>query len=209
METYRLHLRTPVPPARKQGGATGFTLVEVLIAMFVLTVGLTAMATLVGQTLGGTERARDLGLAATLTSEKLEDLNRWPTTDADVANGGSLNADTTVGTIDYFDDVVFSTNNGTVTETISTKTGGVTTYVATAHSPNGNITQTSSTTAPVTADQTAFHRRWIIEVNPTVNGITLTAPAPLVGPRRVTVVVTLVNSTVTPAVTFQMSTVRP
>lgn len=209
METYRLHHRIPAPPAHKGGGAVGFTLTEVLIAMFVLTVGLTAMATLVGQTLGGTERARDLGLAATLTSEKLEDLNRWPTTDADVANGGSLTTDTTVGTIDYFDDVVFSTSNGSVTETVSTKVGGTVTYVATSHSPNGNVTQTTSTTAPVTTDQTAFHRRWLVEVNPTVNGITLTAPAPLVGPRRVTVEVTLVNSTVNPAVNFQMSTVRP
>jgi Tfp pilus assembly protein PilV len=180
-----------------------------MIAMFVLTVGLMAMATLVAKTLGGTERARDMGLAATLTSEKLEDLNRWPTNDPDVANGGSLTVDTTVGTIDYFDDVVFATSSGVETETISTKTGGTTTYVSTSHSPNGTITQTSSTTAPVTTGQTAFHRRWLVEVNPTLNGITLTAPAPLVGPRRVTVGVTLVNSTVTPAVTFQMSMVRP
>jgi Tfp pilus assembly protein PilV len=209
METYRLHLRTPSPPVRNWDGSAGFTLTEVLIAMFVLMVGLTAMATLIGQTLGGTERARDLGLAATLTSEKLEDLNRWPTTDADVANGGSLTGDTTVGTIDYFDDVVFATNNGVVTETISTKAGGTTTYVSTSHSPTGVVAQTSSTTAPNTTDQTAFHRRWLIEVNPTVNGVTLTAPAPLVGPRRVTVVVTLVNSTVNPPVTFQMSALRP
>ena len=209
METYRLHLRTPAPLARNRVRAAGFTLAEVLIAMFILTVGLTAMATLVAQTLGGTERARDLGLAATLTSEKIEDLNRWPTNDPDIANGGSLTADTTVGTIDYFDDVVFSTNSGVVTETVSTKVAGVITYVATAHSPLGTITQTSSTTAPVTTDQTAFHRRWLIELNPTVNGITLTAPTPLLGPRRVTVEVTLVNSTITPAVNFQMSAVRP
>jgi Tfp pilus assembly protein PilV len=182
---------------------------EVLIAMFILTAGLTAMAALVAQSLGGTERARDLGLAATLASEKLEDLNRWPTTSANVAGGGSLTADQTVGIIDYFDDVDYATASGLETETISTTTAGVTTYVATAHSPNGTITQTSSTTAPATSGQTAFHRRWLIETNPVVNGVTLTAPAPLVGPRRVTVEVTLINSTIKPAVIFQMSTVRP
>jgi len=182
---------------------------EVLIAMFVLTVGLTAMAALVAQSLGGTERARDLGLAATLASEKLEDLNRWPTTNANVAGGGSLGADTTVGTIDYFDDVDYSTASGLQSETISTTTAGVVTYVSTSHSPNGIVTQTSSTTAPAAAGQTAFHRRWLIETNPVVNGVTLTAPAPLVGPRRVTVVVTLLNTAIHPAVTFQMTTVRP
>jgi len=182
---------------------------EVLIAMFILTAGLTAMAALVAQSLGGTERARDLGLAATLASEKLEDLNRWPTTNTNVAGGGSLSADTTVGTIDYFDDVDYSTASGLQSETISTTTAGVVTYVSTSHSPNGIVTQTSSTTAPAAAGQTAFHRRWLIETNPVVNGVTLTAPAPLVGPRRVTVVVTLLNTVIHPPVTFQMSTVRP
>lgn len=182
---------------------------EVLIAMFILTVGLTAMASLVAQSLSGTERARDLGLAATLASEKIEDLNRWPTTDPDVAGGGSLTADTTVGTIDYFDDVVFASTSGQESETISTKTAGVTTYVSTSHSANGIISQTSGTTAPVTGGQTAFHRRWLIETNPVINGVTLTAPLPLLGPRRVTVVVVLTNSTVKPPVNFQMSTVRP
>ncbi len=209
MATYRLHRPIPSPPARNLGRAAGFTLAEVLIAMFVLIVGLTAMASLFAVTLGGTERARDLGLATTLTSEKLEDLNRWPTTDPDVAAGGNLGTDTTVGTIDYFDDVVFASTGGLETETTSTKTGGVTTYVSTSHSPNGIISQTSSVTAPATAGQTAFHRRWLIEMNPVVNGVTLTAPGGLVGPRRVTVEVTLVNSTVRLAANFQMSTVRP
>ena len=196
-------------PARNPDQTTGFSLVEILVAMVILTVGLTALSSLVAYTLSGTERARYLGLAATLASEKLEDLNRWPTTDPNVAGGASLTADTTVGTIDYFDDVVFASTSGQETETISTKTGGVVSYVSTSHSPTGIISQTTSTTAPVTAGQTSFHRRWIIEMNPVVNGVTLTAPGGLVGPRRVTVVVALTNSTVTPAVNFQMSAVRP
>jgi hypothetical protein len=49
----------------------------------------------------------------------------------------------------------------------------------------------------------AFHRRWLIEQDPVVNGVTLT------GSRRITVLVTLSNLSVRPAVNFQMSTVRP
>jgi prepilin-type N-terminal cleavage/methylation domain-containing protein len=196
-------------PARNADQTAGFTLVEVLVALVILTVGLTALSSLVAYTLSGTERARYLGLAATLASEKLEDLNRWPTTDPNVAGGASLTADTTVGTIDYFDDVVFASANGLQTETISTKTGGVTTYISTSHSPTGIITQTSSTTPPTTAGQMGFHRRWLIEMSPIVNGVTLVVPSPLVGPRRVTVEVTLTNLIIHPAVNFQMSAVRP
>jgi hypothetical protein len=43
----------------------------------------------------------------------------------------------------------------------------------------------------------------VIEANPVVNGVTIT------GARRVTVLVTLLDASVYPPVTFQMSTVRP
>jgi Tfp pilus assembly protein PilV len=208
METYRLHPETPSRLA-SASRAAGFSLLEVLIAIPILIIGMSAMAALVAQTLTGTERARDMGLAATLASEKLEDLDRWPTTSTYVAGGGSLTADTTVGTVDYFDDVVFASTSGQESETVSTKTGGVISYVTTAHNADGTISQTTSTTAPVTAGQTSFHRQWLIEMNPVVNGITVTAPGTLVGPRRVTIVVTLTNTTVKPAVNFQMSMVRP
>ena len=195
METY--------PSLRNRTQAAGFTLLEVLFSILILVVGLVAMASLVAQTVTGTERSRDMGLASTLASEKLEDLNRWPTVDPNVAAGGSLGADTTVGTIDYFDDVVFASTSGQVSETVSTKVGGTITYTTTSHTAGGIVTTTSSTTAPSTTGQTAFHRRWIIESDPVVNSITLT------GTRRVTVLVTLSNSVVKPAVNFQMSLVRP
>src|ERR1700722_12568907 len=85
----------------------GFSLLETLIAIAVLVIGLVGMAGLVSTSLSGTEKARFMGQAATLTSEKLEDLNRWPTIDAHVAAGGSLSSDTVTGTINYFDDVLF------------------------------------------------------------------------------------------------------
>ncbi len=183
---------------------------EVVIAIVVLTIGLVSMAGLVAQTISGTEKSRFMGQASTLASEKLEDLNRWPTTSPYVAAGGSLTADTVTGTINYYDDVVFGTAGGQVSETVGTTTAGVTTYVTTAHSPNGTITTTSGTTAPVVTGQTAFHRRWIIETSPVVNGITLAPVAPLTGPRRVTVLVSLTNQEKGGVpVTFQMSLLRP
>jgi len=208
METYRLHLPIPHPLVRNRNRA-GFSLLEVTIAIALLIVGLSAMAALVAQSLSGTERARDLGLAATLTSEKLEDLNRWPTIDAHIAAGGSLGADTTVGTVDYFDDVIFSTGSGQESETVGTTTGGVTTYTTTTHSAGGVMASSTSTTAPAVTGQIAFHRRWLVEYSPIVNGITLTAPTGFVGPRRVTVAVTLSNLAIHPPVSFQMSLVRP
>jgi prepilin-type N-terminal cleavage/methylation domain-containing protein len=203
METYQFHLTTPSPLARNKDHARGFTLAEVLIAMFILTVGLTAMATLVAQSLGGTDRARYMGLATTLVSEKLEDLNRWPSADPHVGAGGSLSADSVSGSINYYDDVDLSNTNGYVSETIASTTGGVTTYTNVIHNATGYVNTTSTTQAPSGSGIIAFHRRWLIEADPVVNGITLT------GSRRVTVLVTLTNQAVEPAVAFQMSLVRP
>src|ERR1700736_606462 len=107
MPTYHLHPSSQPAPllARNHIRGAGFTLMEVLIAMFILIVGLTAMATLVAQSLTGTDNARYLGLATTLVSEKLEDLNRWPSSDPHVVAGGSLTADSASGSINYYDDV--------------------------------------------------------------------------------------------------------
>ena len=76
----------------------GFSILEVLIAITVLAIGLSAMAALVAQSLGGTERARYMALATTLASEKLEDLSRYPNATPPVTKltaGGSLSSDAT------------------------------------------------------------------------------------------------------------------
>jgi type IV pilus assembly protein PilV len=202
METYLSH--------RKANRRAGFSLLEVVIAIVVLTIGLVGMAGLVAQSIGGTDKSRLMGMASTLASEKLEDLNRWPTTSPYVAAGGGLGSDIVTGTIDYYDDVVFGSAGGQVSETVGTTTGGVTTYVTTAHSANGTITSTTGTAAPVVTGQTSFHRRWLIETSPVVNGITLSPVAPMTGPRRVTVLVSLTNQEQGGVpVTFQMSLLRP
>lgn len=200
METLRSHLQTPSPRAHKSGRAEGFSLAEVLIAMVILIVGLTAMANLVAQSVAGTDSARYLGLATTLVSEKLEDLNRWPSGSPYVAAGGGLTADTAAGSLNYFDDVDLSNTTGKVSETVS-KTDG--TYSNVIHNASGFMDTSSTTSPPAGSGIIAFHRRWLIEANPVVNGVTLT------GSRRITVVTTLTNLAVKPTVTFQMSLVRP
>ena len=178
-------------------------MVEVLVAVTILIVGLSALGALVAQTLSGTDRARYLSLATTLTSEKLEDLNRWRSTDAHVAAGGSLAADSASGSLDYYDDVDLSNTTGQVSETVASTSSGSTTYTNVIHNSTGYINTTAATAPPAGTGIIAFHRRWLIEPNPVVNGITLT------GNRRVTVLVTLTNSVVRPGVSFQMSLVRP
>jgi hypothetical protein len=168
--------------------------------MVILIVGLTAMANLVAQSVAGTDSARYLGLATTLVSEKLEDLNRWPSGSPYVAAGGGLTADTAAGSLNYFDDVDLSNTTGKVSETVS-KTDG--TYSNVIHNASGFMDTSSTTSPPAGSGIIAFHRRWLIEANPVVNGVTLT------GSRRITVVTTLTNLAVKPTVTFQMSLVRP
>jgi len=158
---------------------------------------------------GGTE-SKYMNLAASLTSEKLEDLNRWDSDDPQIcvptgsATVGSLTADVVQTTtcsagasasVNYFDDVTLANVNGAVSETVSSTGAGGTVYTTTTHAPDGSIQTSSSATPPASA---TFHRRWIIESNSPVNGV-----------RRVTVLVTLLDSSVKPPVTFQMSMVRP
>ena len=203
MRTLKLYQQPkPAPPDRDR--AQGFSLVEVLVAITILVVGLSALATLVAQSLTGTERARYLSTATTLTSEKLEDLARWPSADPHVSAGGNLTTDSP-GTINYFDDVDLSNVGGQVSESTAGTTGGVTTYNNVIHSATGYINDNSAATSPANqgAGIVTFHRRWLIEPDPVVNGITLT------GNRRVTVLVTLSNSAVVPPVSFQMSMIRP
>ena len=191
METSRLH--------PKRNRETGFSILELLIAITVLAVGLSSMAALVASSLGGTEKARYMALATTLASEKLEDLNRWPADDSTghVAIGGSLTTDTTVGTVRYYDDIDLSNTTGQVSETVATAGG----YSSVIHKSTGEVIPSSNTSAPSGSGTIGFHRRWVIESGPVVNSITLT------GSRRVTVFVTSQN--LVPPVSFQLSLVRP
>ena len=173
------------------------------MAITVLAIGLSSMAALVAQTLAGTERARYMALATTLASEKLEDLNRYPVATPPVAQltaGGSLTSDQPVGGINYFDDVDLSNTSGQVGESYKTSSG----YSNVVHLSTGEVVVTPNAGSPVSGGSgtMTFHRRWLIEADPSVNGVALT------GSRRLTVFVSLSNQSVSPPVNFQMSTVR-
>jgi Tfp pilus assembly protein PilV len=183
------------------------------VASFILIVGLTAVAGVVGSTLGNTTRSEYMTQAATLATEKLEDLNRYPTSDPNVSvpNGvsqGSLTSDVlqsvTVNgvteSVSYYDEVYLSPTQGALVETYTNfDANGNTQYETTTYTPDGNMSAAvASSTPPSAVGSTVFERRWIIEMNQPVNGV-----------RRVTVLVTLKNGEVQPPVTFQMSMVRP
>jgi hypothetical protein len=108
--------------------------------------------------------------------------------------------------VSYFDSVCLNTNstgNGALGQLAETyqmpctgQPAGSGNYVTVAYSPNGQVpTITCNATAP---QGMTFQRQWVIEQDQPVTGV-----------RRITVLVTLMDLTIQPAVTFQMSMVRP
>lgn len=202
--------------------ARGFTLIETMIAIAVLTIGLISVAALATTMLVTGKRSKYMALAASLASEKLEDLSRYANDVPQVCvptgstSAGSLSSDvmqtttcpspsTASGSVSYDDDVdiAFGTGNsdcpnqgGCFSETVSSVVAGKTQYTTTYHSPDGEVEAVVSNTA--TSQKMTFHRRWIIE-----------ADTPVAGVRRITVEVTMANNTVQPPVNFQMSAVHP
>jgi prepilin-type N-terminal cleavage/methylation domain-containing protein len=204
MRTSRFQLSVHRVP--KSGRPAGFSLLEVLIAIAILVVGLSALAALVAKMSMGTDTSHQTSIATVLASEKLEDLSRYPASADQVTAGGSLATDTSVttasGDLDYFDDITLSNLGGEVTESVASTSGGSTTYTNVIHSATGYV-DTGATNAPVTdTGGNIFHRRWLIESDPVVNGITLS------GMRRVTVLVTQTNASANSG-SFQMSLLRP
>jgi Tfp pilus assembly protein PilV len=186
-------------PRLKQQHSGGFTIVEVMVAAFILIVGLVSVAGLLGSTLGGTARAGYMNQAATLATEKLEDLNRYPTADPTVSAGGSLTTDNVTNSVPYYDEVYFSPSQGAMEETVGSDNGGTWQYQTVSYTPDGLISVSAATSSgPSAAGQIAYKRRWTVEQD-----------QPITGVRRVTVLVTLENSMLQPPVTFQMSMVRP
>lgn len=116
---------------------------------------------------------------------------------ADESGAGGTEAETTA-TVTYSDSVYLSATNGQMQETYQTAGGSSPVYTTLTFSPNGSTpVQSQSSTAPTDAGET-FDRRWVIEQDKPVTGV-----------RRITVLVTLMDQTVQPPVTYQMSMVRP
>jgi prepilin-type N-terminal cleavage/methylation domain-containing protein len=160
----------------------GFTLIETMVAIVVLAIGLMSMAALISQSVRGSTNSRSMSSASMLTTEKLEDLNRYSITDPGVALGGGIGADVA----GYFDTIQVSTGSGMISENYN---GNVVT-----HSANGTVTNVAPAASP---EIQTFDRRWVIEAGPVANT------------RRITVLVTLQNQAAGSPVTFQSSLVRP
>jgi len=189
----------------------GFSLIETIAAIAVLSIGLMAMAALMTRMTSTTSRSGYMSVAMQLASEKLEDLNRYPADDPNVAvpgtTAGSLTSDVVAtvtsggesASVNYHDEVRLSATGGAVSEIDTAVDGstGDTVYTTISHAPDGTVASSSSTTPPSAGGMVRFKRRWIIEKD-----------QPTTGVRRVTVQVTLENPTDTP-VTAQMSMVRP
>lgn len=198
---------------RSEAPSRGFTLIEVLISVFVFAVGLVTLGSLAALTLNGSAASRYRGMASTFASEKLEDLNRWPTMDPHVCVStgvtvGSLTSDSQAvsvtcngitDTVDYYDDIAIADTSGQVCETVSSVVSGSEVYTATCHTPGGTTTtSTSGSSNAIDVGAIAFHRRWTIE-----------GGQPITGVKRITVLVTLENGYMNPPITVQESTVRP
>jgi type IV pilus assembly protein PilV len=200
----------------------GFTLVETVVALAVLAIGLTGVAAMIGNTLRSGTRARYMNVANVLASEKLDNLNQWPSTevngtvvaDANVAPGGSLNGPVVCANTDqYCDMVTVNEASGadyeTQTAMVPNGAGGYTAQTTTiVHTSSGCVDTPANcgVGAPPTGGST-FTRRWLITWNPTI--LTSGGTATAAGVRQITVVVTLNDATFSPPVSFQMSMVRP
>src|SRR5580704_7288693 len=126
---------------RKPRAQRGFTLIETMVAILVLTIGLVGTAALMSNSVNMGAHARYVSTAALLASEKMEDLDRFPDNDPiNLAPGGSLGADIA----GYSDSVQISTANGNINET-TTANGATTLYT---QKPDGTVGVTPAAGLP-------------------------------------------------------------
>src|SRR5438270_6350210 len=129
-------MRSINPKARSRG----FTLLEVLVSMAIMTVGLLGVAALIGSTLATGTQARYMNIANVLASEKLDNLNKWPSNDPNVAAGGALAGPANCVAGDaYCDQVVVSELSGANYETQTQVVNNVATTTTIVHTNSGCV----------------------------------------------------------------------
>jgi prepilin-type N-terminal cleavage/methylation domain-containing protein len=189
-------METLQSPRKRNRSHRGFTLIETMISILVLTIGLVGTAALMSSSVNMGAHARYQSTAALLASEKMEDLDRFPSSDPAMNQGGSLTADIA----GYSDSVQISANNGNINESTSID-GTITLYT---QKPDGTVVVTTGAALPAaTEDMLTFKRRWQITKDPVIGATTVT------GARQITVLVTLTNQALQPPVSFQTSLVHP
>jgi type IV pilus modification protein PilV len=184
----------------------GFTLMEVIVSIAVLSIGLLGVAALISNTMHSGTSARYMNMANVLASEKLDSLNKWPQGDANVQPGGSLTGGSCSGN-DYCDTITMTEESGADYESQTQIVNGTATTTTIVHTGSGCIDTPANCGVPNPSGNGAtFTRRWLI-----TSPFAVTAPGggttTINGASRITVVVTSQN--VQPPVTFQMSMVRP
>jgi len=199
---------TKVKPA-----SSGFTLLEVIVAIAVLSIGLMGVAMLIGATLANGTKAKYMSMANVLASEKLDDLNKLASNDPNIVCTsvcGALSGSTCAAGSIYCDTVTVNEASGadyeTETEMAGTPPTATTTTIV--HTSAGCVgTPAVCGVATPAGGGSTFTRSWQITYSPTV---TSSAGAVTVtNARRITVLVTLNNQSATNPVSFQMSMVRP
>ena len=199
----------------QETSAGGFSILEVIVSLAVLSIGLLAVALLISSTSVSGTRARYMNLANVLASDKLDNLNKWPSTDPNVACAsatcGSLTGGATCGSGNiYCDTVVVTEASGadyeTQTQMVGSPPAAVTTTIV--HTSTGCVdTPANCGVANPSGAGSTFTRRWLITPNPTISSAG--GSTTVTGARQITVLVTLNDASFNPPVTFQMSMVRP
>jgi len=189
----------------------GFSLIEVLVSITILAIGVLAVAAMVTSTVSMGTRARYMNMENILASEKLDSLNKLPSSDPNVActsTCGSLSGGTCAGS-DYCDQVTVNQAGGADYETQTEIVNGSPVTTTIVHTASGCVgTPVACNVAAPAGTGSTFTRRWMITANPTLGEVGGGA-AIATGTRRVTVLVTLNGTSASAPVSFQLSMVRP
>lgn len=81
---------------KKKQGQRGFTLIETIISMFILSVALLGMSSMVVSVIQATEQSKEMTMAATLLQDKMENLKNTSTS---LLPTGTFSEPVSVGTI--------------------------------------------------------------------------------------------------------------
>lgn len=205
----------------------GFTLVEVLVSMAVLAVGLLSIAALIAGTIQAGTRAKYMSMASILASEKLDSLSKWPSGDTPQSTSTAMAAAPTDPNIwgpagsltgpevcaandDWCDQVTVSESSGADYETQQQVVDGFTQQTTIVHTSSGCVgtPATCGVPAPTAGGGSTFTRRWQITPNPSISAVG-GGSTNANDTRRITVVVTLNDTSASNPVSFQLSMVRP
>lgn len=203
----------------REGVDEGFSLLEVMVSIVILAIGMLGVAMLISSTTASGNQAKFMNMANVLASEKLDSLNKWPSSDSscdpNICAGGSLTGPQVCAATDSYCDQItvnevsgvdYETQTQVITNPVTGATSDQTTTIV--HTSAGCVnTPANCGVPPPPVGGPTFTRRWLITANPTVS--TNGSSSTITGVRRITVAVTLNDQPVTAPVSFQMSTIRP